>query len=44
MKRLAEQLRQRTGVTVIVEGIDLSEAGAARELKYIDDRASLLES
>ena len=29
MERLAEQLRQRTGVTVVVEGIDLSEAGTA---------------
>ena len=27
MERLAEQLRQRTGVSVVVEGIDLSESG-----------------
>lgn len=39
MERLAEQLRQRTGVSVVVEGIDLSESGAARELKSrLDDR------
>jgi short-subunit dehydrogenase len=42
MERLAEQLRQKTGVSVVVEGIDLSEAGAARELKSRIDRRSIV--
>jgi uncharacterized protein len=41
MERLAEQLRQGTGVTVVVEGIDLSEAGAARELKSRLDKRGI---
>jgi short-subunit dehydrogenase len=33
MERLAEQLRHTTGVSVVVEGIDLSASGAAQDLK-----------
>src|SRR5215470_8764362 len=33
MEKLAEQLRQRHGVNVIVEGVDLSVPGAGGELK-----------
>src|SRR5439155_5020582 len=36
-----EQLRQRTGVSVVVEGIDLSESGAARELKSRLDKRGI---
>jgi len=39
MERLAEQLRQKYGVNVVVEGIDLSRAGASSELKSrLDER------
>src|SRR5437867_6028648 len=41
MEGLAEQLRQRTGVSVVVEGIDLSESGAARELKSRLDKRGI---
>src|SRR5262244_4537603 len=33
MEKLAEQLRQRHGVNVVVEGVDLSVPGAGAELK-----------
>jgi uncharacterized protein len=39
MERLAEQLRHGTGVSVVVESIDLSEPGAAGALKLrLDER------
>jgi short-subunit dehydrogenase len=39
MESLAEQLRQERGVSVVVEGIDLSIAGAGAELKSrLDER------
>src|SRR5438093_12521946 len=38
---LAEQLRQRTGVSVVVEGIDLSESGSARESKSRLDKRGI---
>ena len=41
METLAEQLRQRTGVSVVVEGIDLSESGAARDLKSRLDKRGI---
>jgi uncharacterized protein len=41
MEKLAEQLRQENGVQVVVEGIDLSVAGAGAELKSRLDRRSI---
>jgi short-subunit dehydrogenase len=41
MERLAEQLRQKHQIKVVVEGIDLSPAGAGTELKSRLDRRGI---
>jgi uncharacterized protein len=38
MERLAQQLRERDRVNVVVEGIDLSSSGAGAELKSRPDK------
>src|SRR5215471_20056774 len=42
MEKLAEQLRQRHGVNVIVEGVDLSVLGAGAELKARLDKQRIV--
>jgi uncharacterized protein len=41
MTKLAQQLRQKHNVTVVVEGIDLSVVGAGAELKSRLDRRGI---